>query len=202
MKDNKKIVKEIRGWILSILAAFFIATVINSNVFAKAEVQQNSMENTLFATQQLIVDKISYNFIEPKRGDIVIFLEIGKKGTIADEALRTVGRVVSIFDNNDGSNESSRLIKRVIGVAGDEVDIKDGYVYINGKKLEEAYVKGETISGEFKLPIKVGKNELFVLGDNRIVSRDSREFGLIDYKQLEGKAVYRVYPFNQIGKLK
>jgi signal peptidase I len=203
MKEKKKIVKEIRSWIFSILGALFIVTLFNSRVFAKAQVQQSSMENTLFNNQQLIVDKLSYNFVESKRGDIIIFLENEEKGTIVEDALRTVDGIVSILDSNsDSSKKSIRLVKRVIGVAGDEVDINDGYVYLNGKKLEESYVKGETITGEFKLPIKVGENKLFVLGDNRIVSRDSRKFGLIDCKQVEGKAVYRVYPFNQIEKIK
>jgi signal peptidase I len=203
MEDKKSIIKEIKGWIFSILGALFIVTLLNSKVFAKVQVQQSSMENTLFTNQQLIVDKLSYNFVEPKRGDIIIFLENGEKGTIIDDALRTVDSVVSIFNyNKDISEKSSRLVKRVIGVAGDEVDIKDGYVYLNGKKLEETYAKGETISGEFKLPIKVGENKLFVLGDNRMVSKDSRKFGLIDCKQVDGKAIYRVYPFNQLGKIK
>lgn len=203
MEDKKSIIKEIKGWIFSILGALFIVTLLNSKVFAKVQVQQSSMENTLFTNQQLIVDKLSYNFVEPKRGDIIIFLENEEKGTIIDDAIRNVDSVVSIFNNNkDISEKSSRLVKRVIGVAGDEVDIKDGYVYLNGKKLEETYTKGETVGGEFKLPIKVGENKLFVLGDNRMVSKDSRKFGLIDRKQVDGKAIYRVYPFNQLGKLK
>lgn len=203
MKDKKKVIKEIRSWTFSILGTFFIATLINSKVFARAHVEQSSMENTLFTNQQLIVDKLSYNFSEPKRGDIIIFLEDEEKGTVVDDALRNIDNIASIFENDkDVIQEHSSLVKRVIGVEGDEIDIKNGYVYLNGNKLEEAYVKGETLSGEFKLPVKVGHNKLFVLGDNRPVSKDSRKFGLIDLKQVEGKAVYRVYPFNKSGKLK
>lgn len=202
MKVNKKIVKEIKGWIFSIIGAFFIAALINSRVLAKVQVQQRSMENTLFTNQQLIVDKLSYNFIEPKRGDIIIFLENGEKGNIVQDALKTADGIVSILSNKYSSEESSRLVKRVIGTEGDEVDIKDGYVYLNGMKLEETYAIGETMIKELQFPIKVEKNKLFVLGDNRTVSKDSRTFGLIGLKQVEGKAVYRVYPFNQIGKIK
>lgn len=203
MKSNKKVIKEIKSWIVAILVAFFVATLLNSKAFAKVQVQQSSMENTLFNNQQLIVDKLSYNFVEPKRGDIIIFLENKEKGTILDDALITVDSIVSIFSNDKASNErKDRLVKRVIGVAGDEVDIKDGYVYLNGKKLEEPYAKGKTISGEIELPIKIGENKLFVLGDNRAVSKDSRKFGLINCKQVEGKAIYRVYPSNQIGRIK
>lgn len=203
MKNKKKVIKEIRGSIISILVTFFIVALFNSKAYAKVQVQQSSMENTLFNNQQLILDKLSYNFVEPERGDIIIFLENKEKGTIIDDTLEIIDNIGSIFDNNKyDSKKNNRLVKRVIGVPGDEVDIKDGYVYLNGKKLEEVYVQGNTITREFKLPIKVGENKLFVLGDNRMVSKDSRNFGLIDYNQVEGKAIYRVYPFNKIGNIK
>lgn len=200
--DKKKVIKEIKSWIFSILGAIIIAGLVNSKVFAKVRVQQNSMENTLLTNEQLVVDKLSYNFAEPKKGDIIIFHENKEKGTIAEDTLDMVDNIISIFNNNNDSIEKDdRLIKRVIGIPGDEIDIKDGHLYLNGKKLEESYVKGETISREFKLPIKVPENRLFVLGDNRMISKDSRMFGLIDYKQVEGKAIYRVYPFNHVGKV-
>lgn len=202
MNSTKKIAKEIVSWILSILGAFLIVTLLNSKVFAKVQVQQSSMEDTLFANQQLIIDKLSYNFTAPKQGDIIVFLENGEKGNILDDALSTADNIISLFDNVRDSSEESRLIKRVIGIPGDEVDIRDGYVYVNGIKLEESYVSGETIAAELEFPIKVEENKLFVLGDNRIVSKDSRHFGLIDIKQVEGKAVYRIYPFNQMGRIR
>jgi signal peptidase I len=200
MDKKRKVIKEIMGWVVSIVGAFLIVVLLNSKVFAKAQVQQSSMENTLINGQQLIVDKLSYNFTEPKRGDIIIFFEDEEKGTILDDALRTINSIAVRF-SGDKDIEDSRLVKRVIGVEGDKIDIKDGYVYLNGEKLEETYTKGETIKEEFKLPVKVGKDELFVLGDNRIVSKDSRCFGLVNLKQVEGKAIYRVYPFNQMGKV-
>ncbi|CAM2976162.1 signal peptidase I [Clostridium sporogenes] len=201
--DKKTVIKEIKSWIFSILGAIIIAGLVNSKVFAKVRVQQSSMENTLLTNEQLVVDKLSYNFAEPKKGDIIIFHENKERGTIAEDTLEMVDNIISIFNNNNNSIEKDdRLIKRVVGVPGDEIDIKDGHLYLNGKKLEESYVKGETIKREFKLPIQVPENKLFVLGDNRMISKDSRIFGLIDYKQVEGKAIYRVYPFNHVGKLK
>ncbi|WP_045521241.1 signal peptidase I [Clostridium sporogenes] len=201
--DKKTVIKEIKSWIFSILGAIIIAGLVNSKVFAKVRVQQSSMENTLLTNEQLVVDKLSYNFAEPKKGDIIIFHENKERGTIAEYTLEMVDNIISKFNNNKTDiEEDDRLIKRVIGVPGDEVDIKDGYLYLNGKKLEETYANGETISREFKLPIKIPENKLFVLGDNRMVSKDSRMFGLVDYKQVEGKAIYRVYPFNHVGKVK
>jgi signal peptidase I len=199
MIKNKKIIKEIRNWSFSILGAFFMVILLNSKVFAKVQVQQRSMENTLYSNQQLIVDKLSYNFTKPKRGDIIIFLKDGEKGTIIDDTLMVANNIKSIFKDTD---KDIRLVKRTIGIPGDEVNIKDGNVYINGEKLNEPYTKGETFSQEFELPIKIPNNKLFVLGDNRPVSEDSRKFGLINYNQVEGKAVFRVFPFNKIGGIK
>ncbi|AUM94479.1 TPA: signal peptidase I [Clostridium botulinum] len=201
--DKRKVKKEIESWIFSILGAILIAGLVNSKVFAKVRVQQSSMENTLLTNEQLVVDKLSYNFVEPKKGDIIIFHENKEKGNIAEDTLEMVDNIMSKLNNNKTDiEEDDRLIKRVVGIPGDEIDIKDGYIYLNGKKLEEPYVKGKTISRDFKFPIQVPENKLFVLGDNRMISKDSRLFGLIDYKQVEGKAIYRVHPFNHVGKVK
>ena len=199
MRNEKPILKEIGSWIIVIVVALVLSLFIDSTIIAKAEVEQSSMENTLFEGQQLIVNKLSYTFDEPKRGDIIIFLENEEKGNIIDNFIRSVKNRFSSSD--EIAAEQERLVKRVIGVAGDEIDIQDGYVYINGERLEESYVNGITLPGNVKLPITVGEGELFVIGDNREVSRDSRDFGPIDVKQVEGKAVFRVYPFNQIGKV-
>lgn len=199
MIKKNKIIKEIRNWVFPILGAVLIASLINSKVFARVQVQQSSMENTLYSSQQLIVDKLTYNFAGPKRGDIIIFLENEQRGTIIDDTVIFFNNIKSLLKNTD---EDKRLVKRVIGVPGDEVNIKDGYVYINGEKLNEPYVKGETFNQELSLPINVPANKLFVLGDNRPVSKDSRAFGLINYNQVEGKAVFRVFPFNKIGSIK
>lgn len=201
MSNKKKVLTEIKSWIFSILGAFFIVVLLNSKVFARVQVQQSSMESTLFSNQQLIVDKLSYNFTEPKRGDIIIFLENKQKGSIIDDSLMFINHIKSLLLNTN-IDKKELLVKRVIGVPGDEVNIKDGYVYINGQRLNEPYVKEQTVIKELKLPIRVGENKLFVLGDNRPVSKDSRVFGLIDYKQVEGKALYRIFPLNKIGAVK
>jgi signal peptidase I len=199
MIEKKKIIKEVNSWIFSILGAFLLVALLNSKVFATVVVQQSSMDNTLYSDQKLILDKLSYNLASPKRGDIIIFLKNKQRGTIIQDAMLFINNVKSKFKNTDSD---IRLVKRVIAIPGDEINIKDGYVYINGEKLEEAYVKGETFSGEFELPISVPDDKLFVLGDNRIVSEDSRRYGLINCNQIEGKAVFRISPFNKIGTIK
>ena len=95
------------------------------------------------------------------------------------------------------------IIKRVIAVSGDTLDIKDGYVYRNGKKLEEDYIKGQTFErSDFSYPLTVPEDHVFVLGDNRENSLDSRIIGLIEHDQVKGKVVFRLWPFSRIGKVK
>lgn len=195
MNLNKKVIKEIKSFIFTIVLAFSIGLFINTEVLAVAKVEQSSMENTLFNGNRLLIDKLSYNFFEVKRGDIVIFFENEERSNIIDNIKNTISSIL-------GENDNISLVKRVIGVPGDEINIKDGFVYLNGEKIDETYVKGETISRDISFPIKVSENKLLVLGDNRGVSKDSRNFGLIDNKQVEGKAIFRVYPFNKIETIK
>ncbi|WP_291651282.1 signal peptidase I [Clostridium sp.] len=194
--NNKNIIKEIRGGILTILGSIILVALVNTEVLASAKVQQESMENTLYNDEKLIVDKISYNFTTAKRGDIIIFFDNEEKGTVFEEIYKYLKEIASISYNTD---TRTRLVKRVIGVPGDEIDIKDGYVYLNGNMLEETYVKGNTYIRDMDFPIKVEEDTLFVLGDNREKSRDSRDFGLININQVEGKAVFRLSPFSKFG---
>lgn len=196
MKDKKKLGKEIVSWVLVVLSAFTLAFLIDSKVFAKVTVEYSSMENTLFEGQQLMVNIIGFN--KPDRGDIIIFFPNEKMGNLADSFKRYIDGYVELFT---GIEKHERYVKRVIGIEGDEIDIRNGAVYVNGNRQEEPYVKGITEPREYELPCTVGKDEIFVLGDNREVSEDSRAFGPISLDQVEGKAFFRVYPFNKMGKI-
>lgn len=201
--NYKKLLKTALNWIGLLAFAFICSMFLQSEVFASPTVMQSSMENTLYPNQRMLVDKLSYHFTEPERGDIVIFLRNGEKGNIADEMLRNLELFTNQFlKDEDTEAKHEMLVKRVVGVAGDVVDIKDGLVYINGVALTEPYAKGKTYAGEVTMPVTVGEDQLFVLGDNREVSIDSREFGLVDYEQLEGKAIFRISPLHKIGILK
>lgn len=197
--NYKKIINEIKGIALTILGSIIIVAIVNTEVLASAKVQQESMENTLYNDEKLIVDKVSYNFTTPKRGDIIIFFDNDEKGNILEEGYEYLKEIASISYNTD---TRTRLVKRVIGIPGDEIDIRDGYVYLNGSILEELYVKGETYSRDKEFPIKVEEDTVFVLGDNREVSKDSRNFGLVKINQIEGKAIFRISPFNRFGFIK
>lgn len=198
-KTKKINFKEIRSWVLTVFIAFTLAFLINSKAYANVNVDGPSMQKTLYSNQRLIVDELCYHFTNPQKGDIITFYLNENKGSILDDLHRYIDNVIL---NKDDEHEI--LVKRVIGVEGDIVDIRDGSVYVDGEKLEESYTYGKTYldPGDIKTPVTVGKNELFVLGDHRTDSSDSRVFGTIKLSQVLGKAIYRVYPFNKMGKIK
>ena len=97
---------------------------------------------------------------------------------------------------------SNRLIKRVVGLPGDIIEIKNGKVYINYIELPEAYVKGITKPYRTTGKITVPEGKVFVMGDNRTLSNDSRDFGFVDLGSLEGKASFRYSPFRKFTKFR
>lgn len=201
MAIGKTILREIWEWIIVFATAFILVALLNTAVFATTQVRQTSMQNTLMEGEQLFIEKWSYTFGDPSRGDIIVFIE--------DEYPENYFKKVRIFlrDVSDifkpvERKTNVRLVKRVIGVPGDEVDIREGRVYLNGKVISEPYAKGETFPREFSFPATVPEEKYLVLGDNREVSKDSRTFGFIDRKQVEGKAVFRFWPMNRSGALR
>lgn len=110
---------------------------------------------------------------------------------------------IIVFDSNTGEGRKKYFIKRVIATQGQEIDIRDGKVYIDGEELNESYYDGVTLNHDMKLPMVIGENSLFVMGDNRNNSLDSRSsvLGVIDKSDIVGKAVYRVTPMNKFGSL-
>lgn len=144
------------------------------------EVSGDSMAPTLHNKEQIVVEKVSMNFSELKHGDIVVF--------------------------NSPENENMLVIKRLIGLPGDTVTIREGHVYLNNTQLDEPYLDSEiTTKGkeiEEAQLVKVPSDAYFVLGDNRDNSMDSRDFGLVKMDKLVGKAVLVYYPFENIRVLK
>lgn len=154
-----------------------IVYIILTFIAQNAIVSGASMMPTLDNGDLLLVDKLSYRLGNPKSGQIVVFkLE----------------------------DEKKLLVKRIIGVPGDEVDIQDGFVYVNKDKLVEPYIQVVTMPGVSTYPITLEENEYFVLGDNRNNSRDSRHptVGAVDRSQIVGRARFRFWPISGIGLLK
>lgn len=149
MNQNlKKQVKEVLAWVLTIVLAIVAAKAINKYVIIKAEVPTGSMEHTIEVNDCILGLQLAYLFSEPERGDIVIFPY--------------------------PDNPEVTYVKRVIGLPGETVEIKNGSVYIDGEPIEEPYLK-EAMVGEYG-PYVVPEGCYFMLGDNRNSSQDSRKW--------------------------
>ena len=120
-----------------------------------------------------------------KNGDILILYKLSK-----------IERFDVIVLHEEKDNE--KIIKRVIGMPGDTVAIKDGEIYINDEKINDEYAYGMT-SDYDRITLK--SDEYFILGDNRLISKDSRYFGPIKEKEIKGKVVFRIFPFSKFGKI-
>lgn len=176
---KKSILKEILGWIVYIAIVFVMVYVIITFVGQRTKVDGSSMEPALTHGDNLIVEKLSYRFNDPERYDIIVFPY--------------------------QHAEDVYYIKRIIGLPGETVQIIDGYVYINGERLEEHYgAEVMETGGIAEEVIELGEDEYFVLGDNRNHSADSRDpsVGVLTREQLIGRAWVRIYPFDKIGVIK
>ena len=125
------------------------------------------------------------------------------KNTLKDNDILLLYKLGSIKRNDivvlDESYDNEIIIKRIIGLPGETVAIKNGKIYINNKEYDDKFAYGETSDYD---KLTLGDDEYFILGDNRIVSKDSRYFGPVKEKEIIGKAIFRLFPFNKIGKLK
>jgi len=155
----------------TILPAIFIAVLIHLFLAQATRVEGYSMEPTLYGHQRLIIEKLSYHFHPPQRDDIVVV------------------RV-------DGFGKEM-LIKRVIGLPGEKVEVRDGKVFINDVPLSEPYLD-KTMRGQYP-PTIIPKDTIFVMGDNRNNSNDSRSFGPVAIKDVVGRAWLRYWPLSDFS---
>jgi len=176
---SEKNIKELKEWIKDIVIAVVVALIILQ--FIKPTfVRETSMLPTLGEYNFLFLSRQAYRFGEPERGDISVF----------HTNLKTV----------DGREKM--LIKRVIGLPGDVITIEDGVVTLNGEVQDEPYTLEGYTSGYVK-DLVVPEGRLFVMGDNRQNSIDSRDpsVGMIQIDDVYGKAIFRLYPFDKIGPI-
>lgn len=180
----------------SVIFSIFIVTLIFTFLFRIATVDGPSMLDTLHDKDRLI---ISHLFYEPKQGDIIIINN--KNGFIYDEMQENIIKTRGI--NVDGSEK--KIVKRIVAVGGQEIniDFKKGKVYIDGVEISEPYIKEPTFrdEGAFKFPITVPEGYVFVMGDNRDKSKDSRDsqIGFVPVEEIMGKVIFRIYPFKTLG---
>lgn len=157
--------------LLPYVIILILVVIIRSYVFTPIRVNGRSMFPTLDGGEFMLLTK--YNKNDLNRNDIIIVT----------------------IDRKEGKED---LIKRIVALPGETISCKDGIVYINSKKIDEKY--GQGVTNDFE-KIKLGKNEYFVLGDNRVDSFDSSEFGPVKKENIKGKASFVIFPFNEFGNL-
>lgn len=177
-----------------LIMALLLGLIINSEVFAVAQVTNISMQDTLIDGEKLFISKYAYWTGLPDRGDIIVFLRGETRGGFFNKLRITYEDI--IIRRADNAREN-RLIKRVIGLPGDVLEIKKGEVYVNYEKLDEDYIKGVTLPYRVQGKVIVPEGMVFVMGDNRENSSDSRMFGFVDIDSVEGRAVFRYWPFER-----
>jgi signal peptidase I len=163
--------------VLLIGGALLIALLIKTFLFQAFYIPSPSMYPTLQQNDRVLVNKLSYKVHDVNRGDIVVFT---KPPTLESD----------IHD----------LVKRVIALPGETVEGHDGHVYVDGKRLDEPYLGDGITTAGFE-PHKVPANAVWVMGDNRNASKDSREFGAIRESSIVGRVFIRIWPISRIGFL-
>ena len=192
-------------WGYCILIAILLALVIRMYVGTTVEVQQTSMIPTLEQGEKLIIDRRNkkeiYNY---ERGNLVIF-EAPKEQTVYTTQIAPYQEKKGIWENFVHSVleiQKTSYVKRLIALPGETVSIQNNQVYINGQVLEENYITSNVITeGRTFHKVTVPENCVFVMGDNRQGSLDSRDFGFIPAEKLEGKVWIRLLPFSKIGNI-
>jgi signal peptidase I len=173
--------RTILEWLGVIGGGIAIALLVEAFLIQAFWIPSPSMEPTLDVGDRVLVNKLSYKFHDVNHGDVVVFerppgASTGENGEIKD------------------------LIKRVIAVEGDTIEAKEGEVYVNGEQLDEDYLEPGTATDNLPLT-RIPDGEVFVMGDNRTNSEDSRIFGPIDEDAIVGRAFIRVLPITDIGWL-
>ena len=171
--------REARGFVgfLIILTVAFVLVFgfVRPFVLEAFRIPSESMVPTLEVGDRVFVNKFIYRFTEPERGDVVV------------------------FESVNGGEED--LIKRVVGVAGDEVEVRNGTLLVNGEDREEPYLNRNLPFNDSYGPTEVPEGHVFVMGDNRANSADSRVFGPLPIENIEGEAFVRFWPPSRIGVL-
>lgn len=200
---EKSLVREIFEWVVCLLIAFVIAILVRYYLFTPTLVKQTSMTPTILDGERVLINRVVRTFNLPLyRGDIITF----------EKPVRTIDGC-GVYDERHGLWDfflhdvievtKVSFIKRVIGLAGDHVEIKDGNVYVNDQKLSEVYLNGvktPVAAGDYH-NIVVPEGYIFVMGDNREGSSDSRKFGCIPLEKVEGRVTYRIWPLTKFGAI-
>ena len=179
-----------------VLVALAVAVLIKTFLVQAFYIPSGSMIPTLEINDRVLVNKLAYRFGDPQRGDVVVF---DSNGPEVDESvvgvLRHVAEAVGLR-----TAATDDFIKRVIAVEGDTVEIAGNQVLVNGEPVDEPYLPPGTVMPDERA-VRVGPGEVFVMGDNREHSQDSRVFGPIPVEEVVGRAFVRIWPPSRWGGL-
>lgn len=167
--------RELRGWGRDLLLALGLAMVIIVFLYQPVKVEGTSMAPLLTDQERIFINKFVYRFEPIERGDVVVFWY--------------------------PLDHSKSFIKRVIGLPGEMVEIRQGRVYVDGQRLEEPYVPPRYSDASTYGPVRVPSGEYFLMGDHRTSSNDSRVFGSVPSRYIYGKAVFAYWPMNRFGSI-
>lgn len=170
---------ELWDWVKTIVLAFVIMMLLNLFVFNLSMVKGQSMQPTLVESDRLFVNKMVYHFGEPARSDVIV-----------------------LRDPSEDAGKKDFLVKRIVGLPGDTIEVKDHHLYVNGIQQAESYTDIEVQDPDFG-PLTLASDHFFVMGDNRHEgkSKDSRVFGSITSSEIVGKAEFIFWPFSEMKKL-
>jgi len=189
-------------WVIVVVGALVVAIVIKTFLFQAFYIPSVSMEPTLKVGDRVLVNKLSYKLHDVHHGDIVVFERPSTDPQVVESC---DGKQVTLTPLKN-TEEVHDLIKRVIAVGGDTIEVNDkGKVVVNGSEINEPYLAPNTTTPPFEpnaFPakcIRVPKDEVFVLGDNRNNSAASNRFGPIPESLIVGRAFVRVWPIGSIG---
>ena len=182
--------KQIREWVVVIVTAIIIATLLRTFVVQQFYIAGPSMETTLFGDDRVLVNKLAYRFGDPSRGDVIVFDRI----TVNGDAV-----------------QHDDLIKRVIGLPGETIEVRECAIYIDGTRLDEPWLPAEMNDESLDPPVRcgtadmspvaIGSNQVFLVGDNRPMSFDSRMFGPVNLDVIVGKAMVVIWPLADMQTL-
>jgi signal peptidase I len=182
--------RSFREWAVVLLSAAVIATVLRTYVVQQFYIAGPSMETTLWGDDRVLVNKLAYRFGEPSRGDVIVFDRI---------------------TTNGGEVQHDDLIKRVIGLPGETVELRSCDVYVDGALLDEPWLpadlKDASIDPAARCgaadiePTRVGDDQVYLIGDNRPMSFDSRAFGPVDVSMIVGQAMVVIWPPQDFQRL-
>ena len=164
-------------WAVVLVGAVLVALLLRASLFQAFYIPSESMETTLSINDRVLVNKLSYRLHDINRGDIVVFAR-----------------------PDDQQGEIRDLIKRVIGLPGETIEARDNVLYINGQRLIEPYLDDNVVTADFG-PTVIPDDEVFVMGDNRTESYDSRVFGTVSEDRVVGRAFVLFWPLNRLGSL-